>query len=102
MPDDDPYLELLGIPRGLRPPSHRDLLGVAEGENDLAKLERAARERLKNYDISPQGLGGPITRPDLAIPCRVAPQQSPTPFHQARQAYNRDHRTKERMTGTLR
>jgi hypothetical protein len=87
MPGYDPYLELLGIPRGLRPPSHRDLLGVAEGENDLAKLERAARERrehLKYYDISPQGLGGPFTRPDLAIPRRVAPQQSPTPFHQAK------------------
>ena len=27
---------------------------------------------------------GSFTRPDLAIPCRVASQQSPTPLHQAR------------------
>ena len=83
----DPYLELLGIPPGHRPPSRYELLGLAEGETDLAKLETAAperREHLNRYDISPQGLGGQFTRPDLPIPCRVAPQQSPTPFHQAK------------------
>ena len=31
---------------------------------------------------------GPFTRPRLAIPCRVAPQQSPTPFHQANAVYH--------------
>jgi hypothetical protein len=30
---------------------------------------------------------GSFSRPDLAIPCRVAPQQSPAPFHQANRLY---------------
>ena len=32
-----------------------------------------------------QGQEGSFTRPDLAIPCRVARQQSPTPFRQTPQ-----------------
>jgi hypothetical protein len=31
--------------------------------------------------------GGYSSRPDLVIPCRVARQQSPTPFHQAKTVY---------------
>ena len=33
---------------------------------------------------SDRGWSGAFTRPDLAIPCRVARQQSPTLFHQAK------------------
>ena len=31
---------------------------------------------------------GSFTRPGPAIPCRVAPQQSPTPFHRAHEVYH--------------
>ena len=34
-------------------------------------------------DSNVPGLAGSFSRPDLAIPCWVAPQQSPTPFRQA-------------------
>ncbi len=57
MPGYDPYLELLGIPPDRRPPSHRELLGVGPDENDVEKIEAAARKRheyLGNYTISPQ------------------------------------------------
>lgn len=30
------------------------------------------------------GVAGPFSRPGLAIPCGVAPQQSPAPFRQAK------------------
>ena len=36
----------------------------------------------------PQAPRGSFSRPGPAIPRRVAPQQSPTPFHQARKAYH--------------
>ena len=37
-----------------------------------------------DLDDSSGAPAGSFTRPDLVIPCRVAPQQSPAPFHQAR------------------
>ena len=37
-----------------------------------------------------QGLGGSFTRPDLVIPCRVAPQHCSAPFHQASLLYHKD------------
>jgi len=40
--------------------------------------------RKRPWRQKPAGPGGSFTRPDLAIPCRVAPQQSPTLFDQAR------------------
>ena len=35
-----------------------------------------------------QGHAGHSSRPDLALPCQVARQQSPTPFHQAKAIIN--------------
>ena len=39
-------------------------------------------------DTATRGAERPRRTLDLAIPRRVAPQQSPTPFHQAQQEYN--------------
>lgn len=44
-----------------------------------------ARHEKKPRALQPQAGAGLFSRPGLAIPCRVAPQQSPTPFRQARQ-----------------
>jgi hypothetical protein len=36
------------------------------------------------WGLAAPNAAGSFSRPDLAIPCQVAPQQSLTPFHQAR------------------
>ena len=43
-----------------------------------------------------QGLRGSFTRPDLAIPCRVAPQRCSALFHQASSLYPRQRKSHRR------
>ena len=44
-------------------------------------------EKQPPWRKSPPGPAGHFSRPDLVIPCWVARQQSPTPFHQAKTVY---------------
>jgi hypothetical protein len=59
MADDfDPYLAWLGIAATVRPPSHYQLLGVAEFESDAAKIAAAADRRMaeiRSYQTGPRG-----------------------------------------------
>jgi hypothetical protein len=59
MADDfDPYLAWLGIATTARPPSHYQLLGVAEFEVDGAKIASAADRRMaeiRSYQTGPRG-----------------------------------------------
>jgi WD40 repeat protein len=54
----DPYHKWLGIPRGQRPPTHYQLLGLAAGEDDPEVIEEAAIRQtthLRTYQIGPHG-----------------------------------------------
>ena len=55
---------------------------MAGQKNDGGRPRPSARNRHARRE-SPPGADGTFSRPGLAIPRRVAPQQSPTPFHQA-------------------
>ena len=43
--DFDPYHKWLGVPRGKRPPTHYDLLGVDLNEEDDEVIRTAAQQR---------------------------------------------------------
>jgi hypothetical protein len=59
------------------------------------------RKKTGPGDSGRQGLIGPFTRPGLAIPCRVAPQHCPTPFHQATASIRHRETRSERSRGRL-
>ena len=50
----------------------------------MAGQENALRIRKRPGGKVAPGPAGSFPRPDLVIPRRVAPQQSPTPFHQTK------------------
>jgi hypothetical protein len=50
----------------------------------MAEQKNSSRKRRNARGTSASGARGTILPSDLAIPCRVAPLQSPTPFHQAK------------------
>jgi hypothetical protein len=62
----------------MRRPHEEGVFGGITGQmNDVEKSKPRPR-------AAAEALAGSFTRPDLAIPCWVAPLQSPTPFHQAK------------------
>jgi len=53
----DPYREWLEIPDGPRPPTDHDLLGLAAGETDAARIREAALKRytdVRQYALGPR------------------------------------------------
>jgi hypothetical protein len=55
----------------------------------MAEQKNSSRKRRNARGHAASGVGGTILPPDLAIPCWVAPLQSPTPFRQAKQSVAR-------------
>src|ERR1700749_2664010 len=52
----DPYHKWLGIPKAQRPPTHYQLLGLAQGETDGEVIEEAAIRQtthLRAYQVGP-------------------------------------------------
>src|SRR5208283_5441837 len=50
----------------------------------MAEQKNSSQKQSNARSANASGVTGPILPSDLAIPCWVAPLQSPTPFHQAR------------------